>query len=281
MDRIIQGRSATLTHTFTVDGVATDPSPDTATISITRDDGTILVAPGTATTEAGVGTVTFTLTPTQTAQLDTLTVTWEATFGGQPQTYRSTVEIAGDVLFTIAQARAISALASTVTYPTAVIVAARTRVETMLEHECGVAFVARYAKATLSGNGTRTISLPPRTTNVRSVHRDGVMVSAGELAAIRLMATGQAYNPAGWAAGFGNYAIAYEHGDSGHPDFPAASAAALAWATDDLTGSSTDDRIKRFSEDGQSFEFAAPGVGAANPVVAAFITSHNFNCMVA
>jgi hypothetical protein len=88
LQRIAQGRSATLTHTFLSGGVAADPIPDTATYTITRADGTTLAA--SSATEAGTGKVTVTLTPAQTALLDTLTVTWTATFGGQSQPFADT-----------------------------------------------------------------------------------------------------------------------------------------------------------------------------------------------
>jgi hypothetical protein len=94
LQRIAQGRSATLTHTFLSGGVAADPIPDTATIAITRADGTVLAASSPA-TEAGTGKVTVTLTPAQTALLDTLTLTWTATFGGQSQPFVDYVEVAG------------------------------------------------------------------------------------------------------------------------------------------------------------------------------------------
>jgi hypothetical protein len=128
LQRIVRGRSATLTHTFYSDATATDPSPDTTTVTITRADGTAVVT-GAAATEAGTGVVTYTVTPAQTALLDRWTVTWTATFGGQSQPFVSYVEVAGDVLFSLAEARAVAPLNNTTTYTTAAIVAMRTSVE--------------------------------------------------------------------------------------------------------------------------------------------------------
>jgi hypothetical protein len=105
MIRIVRGRSAELSYTFYVDGNATDPTPDSASVSITRADGSTLT-PSASVDNSGVGVVSITLTPAETALLDTLTVTWTATFAGQAQTFVDTVEVAGDVLFTIAEARA-------------------------------------------------------------------------------------------------------------------------------------------------------------------------------
>jgi hypothetical protein len=50
--------------------------------------------------------------------LDKWTVDWVATFGGQSQTFRTFVEVAGDVLFTLSEARALKPLDNTTTYPT-------------------------------------------------------------------------------------------------------------------------------------------------------------------
>jgi hypothetical protein len=103
--RIVQGRSATLSHTFLTGSTATDPTPDTATVTVTRADGTTFV-PTASVDNSATGVASITFTPAETALLDRWTLTWTATFGGQAQTYKDTVEVAGDVLFTIAQARA-------------------------------------------------------------------------------------------------------------------------------------------------------------------------------
>jgi hypothetical protein len=167
LQRIVQGRSATLTHTFYSDGVAADPVPDTATYTITRADGT--TSPPGGATEAGTGKVTVTVTPAQTALLDTWTVTWTATFGGQAQSFTDVVEVAGDTIFTIADARATSWGAATTNttgvyrISTASLVEARTEVERALEHELGFAMVPRYASRRSTGTaGTRSCS-PTRT----------------------------------------------------------------------------------------------------------------------
>src|SRR4051794_38233928 len=111
MDRVQKGSSVTITHTFTVDGVATDPSPVTATVEVVRDDGSVVVVAGASTVHVGTGKFTFTLTPTHTALLDILTARWTATFAGQPQTVETQVEVVGGFLFTLADARADSQLA--------------------------------------------------------------------------------------------------------------------------------------------------------------------------
>src|SRR3954470_10452117 len=153
LQRIVRGRSATLTHTFYSDVTATDPVPDTTTVTITRADGTALVTAAAA-TEAGTGVVTYTVTPAQTALLDRWTVTWTATFGGQSQAFAETVEVAGDMLFSLSEASAIRTGSQTgdalyPRYTIAQIAAMRVSVEQAIEEEYGSALVPRYERETV------------------------------------------------------------------------------------------------------------------------------------
>ena len=274
MQRIQQGHSAILTTTFYVDGVATDPSPDTATVGITRDDGTVLVAPGTATTNAGTGVVTYTLTPTDTALLDTLAVTWTATFGGQAQVSTDIVEVAGGFLFTIAQARAQPGLSAKTV---AEITDARTYVESELEHACGFAFVPRYRRELVSGaNSTAALLQRPKVRAIRAVALDGTTIGVSALATVTPDDNGVAYYPAGWDRGFRNYEVAYEHGLDYPP--PGATIAALTWARDYLIKGPISDRATSFVTEDGTFAMATPGVRGSYsglPVVDAFIQQYN------
>ena len=259
MQRVARGRSATVTQRFYVDGVATNPTPDEATVTITRDDGTT-VAVDAAATEAGTGAVSYTLTPTDTALLDLLTFEWRAMFGSLEQTYTETVEVVGGFLFMVAQARASTPLNDTGKFSTQQIIDARTLVETALEDACGVAFVPRYRREAANGDGWRHMVLSmPRVTAVRSVSRDGVALTPDELSAVVPSGTGTIYTANGWARGFGNYDIAYEHGWAQPP--PRVSQAALRWARHILAGTSQiDERYTSVSNDAGTFSLATPGL---------------------
>jgi hypothetical protein len=198
MQRILQGRSAILTQTFQADGVATDPSPDSATVTITRDDGTVIVD-GQAATEAGTGVVTYTLTPAMTATLDLLTVRWAATFGAQAQTFTDQMEVRGGVLFTIADARRMKPFDSATSYPADVIVAARTLAETALEEAARVPFVPTYFRRTLDGDARTDLLLPVvRPLSITSVTVDG---DAVDTSTVRLYDDGRLYCARGWVSG--------------------------------------------------------------------------------
>jgi hypothetical protein len=260
MQRIIQGQSATLRYTFYVDGVPTDPSPDTATVTITRDDGTDVVT-ASAATEAGTGVVTFAVTPLMTVDLDRWTVGWTATVGGQSQTFTEIVEVAGGVLFTLAQARAMLPLNNTVTYTSAMVLEARTMVESALEDACGVAFVPRYDRRVFSGSGRTTMLLPPRTRAIRLVSDDGTDIGISGLASMRFLPTGELYYPSVWSWGYGNLEIAFEHGYDYPP--PRVSQAALLWCKNFLVKGPVDDRMTSIvSEDG-TFALSTPGMRGA------------------
>lgn len=248
MDRIAQGLSATLSHTFFSDGTPTNPSPDAATVTITRDDGTTVVTDATV-TNTGVGMVTFTLTPAQTALLDVLTVSWTASFGGQSQTFKSRVEVAGGFLFTIAELRAESTqLASTTNYPTSKVTSMRTTVESALESRLGYALVPRYTREKISG--TRHILGKPYVRALRSVITNGAAIAAPELAALT-------YSDV-VLAGYANGTVAYEHGRDN--DDPEAGQAALMLAKAWIISGPVDDRALGFAnESGGSFGLDTPG----------------------
>jgi hypothetical protein len=262
--RIVQSRGATLTHTFYSDGTATNPSPDSATIGITHDDGTVLVAAGTSTTDTGTGTVTYTLTPTQTAALDILKVTWTATFGGQSQGFVDYVEIRGDVLFTVADARTIKPLDSVTSYPTAMIVAARILAETALEEACVVPFVPTYFKCTLDGNGKTDILLPiTRPLTITSATINGTAITVSD---IDLYDTGALYFGTGWTLGLRasrqNIVITGTHGYAAPP--PRVSRACLLLAKRFLVDSPVSDRATSLTtQDGTTQFLVTAGVRQA------------------
>lgn len=283
MLRILKSVPRTIYQTFEDDGVATDPTPATVTVTVTRDDGTVLVAALPA-TRVSAGKFGYTLTPAQTALLDTLTLTWESPNLG---TLTNTAEIVGGFLCTISEARALLPLSDPVKYTTNAIVAERTRVEQALENACGVAFVQRYRREKVSGRTTRTAHVVlqrPRVTAIRSVKLDGIAVSASELAAIVPSRAGVIYNPSGWAAGHGNYDIAYEHGYTAADEVGEANQAALMLLRNWLVKGPIDDRTTQYANEHGQFTMSTPGRGGSRfgiPVVDAFVDAHQLHASVA
>lgn len=202
MERIAQGRSATLTRTFSFTPTGTP------TVALTRvSDG----SPVTASAMTGSGASwTYTIPASSNTQLDTYVVTYTATTGGEAQTFPDYIEVAGALLFTVDEARDLAPLNDTSKYPDEKITAMRTTVEDAIEEEYGTALVPRFRRETFNGSGTTMLRLRDPVRAIRSASVGGVDLSVAELAAI----TTQHGFLAGytWAAGIGNVSVDYEYG---------------------------------------------------------------------
>jgi hypothetical protein len=284
-ERILQNTPGTLSQQWYEDGVAVDAG--TVTVGITRADGTVLVAALTGTSGTGASPRTFSLTTTHTALLDRLKVTWTSSAKGTQVSY---VEVVGGFLFTINQARALSPLSNTTTYPTARIAEARILVEQTIEDACGRAFVPRYTLETLSGTGTTDLMLKwPDLRSIRSVTVTtsgvGAAYTEAELALVAINTSGRVYNTGQvWALGAGNISVGYEHG----PAFPPArvTQAALTLARAWLVKGPVDDRALGVAapDGGFGYGLAVPGRNGAwtgVPEVDAVIDQYNMRAMVA
>jgi hypothetical protein len=261
--RVLRNTEPTLTFAITSDG---DPADADAppTVDVLREDGTSLVDDAATTAgQAGDGLYTYPLAAANTAQLDALTVRLNATINGDAHRFDFIVEVAGGHLFTIAEARSLDPLGDEATYPLEDILAARIAVEAALEDACGVAFVPRYARAKLDGNGKTDLLLPnvePRA--LIAVTVDGTALDSGELAEVELLEEGVLYRAAGWAEGRRNVEVKYEHGFSRVPG--RVNRAALQLARHVLVDSPISDRTTSLTtEDGTVQVFVTPGVRGA------------------
>jgi hypothetical protein len=143
--RIVAGAPATLTWQG-IDSNGEPADPGTVTVGVVRADGTVLIAPLTATTGSGDDPRAVALTAAQTANLDVLTATWTVSGTVVATTQH---EIVGGVYMTTAEIRAAEpTLADEARHPTAALIAARDRTERAWEAECGRAFVPRFRVAT-------------------------------------------------------------------------------------------------------------------------------------
>ncbi|HVE27286.1 MAG TPA: hypothetical protein VNC22_17895 [Sporichthya sp.] len=277
MQRVLVNTAVTLNVAFQVDGADTDPAPDTATVTVTRDDGTVLATA--AATPSGTGGFLYTLSAGQNNQLDILTAEWTSALG----TLTTTTEVVGGFLFTIAQARALNPLNNTTTYTTQQIIDARTMVETALEDACQVAFVPRYRRESVNGSGSTEVQLSmPRVRSIRSATLDGTALTVSELADI--VPSGRIiYTANTWTRGFGNYSISYEHGYDTTP--PRVSNAALLLARRYLVDSPVSDRATSLTtEDGTTQFLVTAGVRQAVfdiPEANAVVAQYGLNVCVA
>lgn len=252
VDRILHGTAGTAYTTLFSAGTATDPSPDSATVTVTKSDGTVLYADAAA-INAGAGKFGFTLTPTDTAQLDLLKLVWKYTLGGVVQTTDTLVEIVGGFLFSSGQARATSPLNDATKYPIDAIVKARTRAEQGLENWCERAFVPRFERHVVPDLHDDVVRLKPNVRTVRTLTVDGTDRLAD------YVVTGYGLRATSWWPDRGRLEVAYEHGDD---DPPAdISAAALRLAVHYLVDSPQDDRALRIDTADSSQQMSQPGAG--------------------
>lgn len=155
--RVLRTATTTLTREVRVDETLTDPSTG-LTVTVRRLDGTIVAGP-TAASPISVGLYRYDL-PGQ-ANLDLLDVSWVGIVGGVTVTMTDRVEIVGGYFFGLSEARASdSSLSSPTQYTTAMLAAKRIEVEQECERICGWAFVPRFTRITVGGDGTSVLSVP-------------------------------------------------------------------------------------------------------------------------
>lgn len=265
--RVLQGAPATLRVTLAdQDGTAVNAA-GALTVAVTRADGTVLVPAGTATSHGLTGAYSVALTAAQTAVLDELTAVW--TDAGDGSTTTTVHEIVGGFFFTIADARNSNdgLLADPVVYPDAKILEKRQQVEDEAEEICDVAFVPRYARVTLDGDGSPDLLLAHnRIRTVRSVRvypykgaSTYTALSQAQLAGLVVDNLGKLTRTdfAVFAQGRGNVVVEYEHGyDQPQADLREAALVRLRSRLNKQK-SAVDERATSFTaENGQTFKLS-------------------------
>ena len=222
-ERLVRGHTATISATLIDQYGEPAAAAGTVTVQVTRGDGSTVLPAGTATTVPGTpGVYQRTLTAAQTANLDVLTAVW--TDSGDSSTTTTLHAVVGGVYFTVAEARSTD-VSIDGRYSAGAIIAARQDVEDEFESICGVAFVPRWSRVRLSGDGTGRLVLPdpmPRALRSIWVYNSSTTytaLTAGELAACHLDPSGTIYRRDGgvFADGALNVVAEYEHGYAAPP----------------------------------------------------------------
>lgn len=190
--RVLRTSQVVLSHTFYVDETATDATGP-VTYSVKRLDGTV-VASGTATGPAPLGTYSVTV-PAQ-SSVDILTLDWTGLISGSTVTARDFVEVVGNYIFGLAEARAMPPALDATRYPTATLARKRISVEQECEAICGQAFVPRFVRAAVQV-GRSTLTLPD--INVRTLRAVTVNGVAQSLSGVAVSTAG-VVSGGGWAA---------------------------------------------------------------------------------
>ena len=218
--RVLKEAAIELVHTFYVNEAPTSASGP-VTVAVKRLDGTAVVSGSATLEETGV----YSYVVPGYADLDTHTVDWTGEFGGSSTSVRDVLEIVGAHYFTIPEVRGIKPPLNPLSYSLSELTWRRIQVEQECERITGTAFVPRFTRLQLNGNGTSKLVIPdinPRA--VRAVligSRAGatkVALGASSLAAIAPVAGGVLVRDDGqiWPMGYANIIVEYEYGR----DFP-------------------------------------------------------------
>lgn len=173
MERVLRGAPATLTAYFYNMETLVDPDDNDVTVTATRADGTDLYLTPQAATRVSAGKYTWTL-PAQ-SFLNLFTVLWEGVIDDEPVSVTTYAEIVGGQYFTLPELRASdTALSNTEKYTTEKLRFARLAVEAEFEGICHRAFVPRYERELITGDGSSYIWLDhPEPLRVISLTVDG------------------------------------------------------------------------------------------------------------
>lgn len=158
--RFLRGTAATLSVQVYEDGDPVTPQPAPAPlVTIVTGSGATLVDAQAATIVGNLAT--YALTPSQTAQVDTLTATWVIeTVDGQPvETFTTEAEIVGDFLFTLGDVRTYDAgeLADPSAYPDELIRRWRDAISDTFESITRHAWGDRFRREIHDGDGSAEI----------------------------------------------------------------------------------------------------------------------------
>lgn len=236
--RVLRTAKATLSRTFYVDELPTGATGNVV-VTVTRLDGTVVEGPTNATGPDANQLYTYTFGGLDV--VDEVIVSWAATVSGDAIVIDSDhIQVAGGFLFSLSEGRGVdTVLASQSKYPTARLVQARIETEDECERICGQAFVPRFAREVVDGQGQAFLKLrwpwirAIRAIKVRPVPSSPYITMTGpQLAAvvggddgvIRIDAgiswptTGYWWG-AVWPMGRSNVIVEYEHGlDYAPPD---------------------------------------------------------------
>ena len=276
--RVLRTASAVLTRAVYVDEALTNAAAG-ITVTVTRLDGTVVSTGAAGSTTTGIYTYTL---PGQ-ASLDILEVAWVGFVGGATVTLTDRVEIVGGFLFGLAEARGSdSSLSDPVRYTTAMLADKRLEVEVECERITGWAFVPRFARTTVSGDGGAVLILPvQKLRTVRAITtttQPGTATPVTPLTHIAAESGGRIvrYDGGMFPAGTANVTVEYEHGHDYPPEDLKDKAMYRLRNLLNLTRSGVPDRVSSYSTpDGAIYRITLPTRGSTGiPEVDAVYQRH-------
>lgn len=259
MQFVQQSSPSTIACVFDVDGAsaALDAPP---TLTVTNSDGVDLIADATATEAEGA--YTYLLLPSHTAALDLLTATWVGEHDGNDVEITTYVEVVGQRLFSVDQARRREALQDVGEFPDVEMRIAHDLTLEALQDACGVSFVPRRSRIRIDGSGQTGLILPkPLAREVTWIAINGTALTVEELEEVKTYDSGVLRRSSVWPCGLQNIEVDFVHGHSSPPARIAQAALRLAehW----LIETSIPDRATVLNTDQGSFALVTAGVRGA------------------
>jgi hypothetical protein len=225
--RILRGVAATLAAQFVDYEGEPAEGTEPVTLDVSKADGTAVVTAASATDDAATGVYTYQLAAANNTTLELLTAVWK---DNGTERLRTLIEVVGGFYFSIVDLESFDSSLPNLDATAASTAKAR-RVRAEVERECelitGKAFVPRYHRLYVDGNGRDRLLLPgvlrPRT--VRSVRvyttaTDYTAFTSAELAAVVCEEHGEIVRTDGavWPVGTQNLVIEVEHGYDRPPE---------------------------------------------------------------
>lgn len=213
--RVLRTAKATLTRTFYLDEDPTTASGNVV-VTVSRQDGTVVQGPVNATGPDAENGYSFTFDGRDV--LDELDLLWAATVGGDAIVLdQDVIQVVGGFYLGLGEIRRIDpkfqGASGTARYTTQELIDKRIEVEDEFERITGQAFVPRFERETLSGDGGGVLRLRwPRLRKVRAVTVGGVAWAQDRVDAFGPSPLGIVRVANAWPAGVGNIVFEYEHG---------------------------------------------------------------------
>lgn len=268
--RILAGTRGELRLSVSQDGSPVDISDSPApSVVLTNADTGATITPAADVAEEATGKLVQVLTASETATPQRIKAVWSCSLSEADDvamTFTTYHEIVGDLLFTIAEARAFdeATLADAEKYPLDDILAARDVIWEAFEDICGARFGTAATRDILDGNGLSTLWLP--TQQAQSVTAAATRststwtaLTSDELADLFVSPNGRLVRETlgSWPTGSRNIRVDYQHGHARVPR--EIRRAALVVLRDQLPGTNLTNRALSQTNEFGTFRIAAPG----------------------
>ena len=153
--RIPSGVGYPVTVTFYAPGSEAAVDADAAvTVGAVHANGSVILAPGTATTHGGTNSGQYTVTIPPQATPAEMVLTFTGTFSAVVRTQIEALSVVGGFFAELNEIRALDGCSSATTYPTTLLIGKREAAEELFEQATGRHWTLKYSRDVLDGDPT-------------------------------------------------------------------------------------------------------------------------------